>query len=141
MLSLRMGLIAEARRLIDAPHIDQSHAHLLRSLIAVADDRLDDAITILTGPATDADKELMALAKQNAAVALLYKGEIQKARSLMETLIDEHESFSTLTINLATIHDLTSDQSRELKLTLVNRVAANCESKQIRSFSNTDFKL
>lgn len=141
MLCLRMGLVAEARGLIGASELQQSNTRLLKSLIAVADDRMDDAVSVLTDTTLDADKDLLALAKQNAAVALLYKGELQKARSLMESLIDEHESFSTLTINLATIHDLTSDQSRELKVALANKIAADRQLRQMRSFTNADFKL
>ena len=141
MLCLKMGLVAEARGLIDAPNLQQPNIQVLRLLAAVADDRLDDAVSLLTEPDSDANTDLVALAKQNVALALLYRGEIQKARSLMETLIDEHESFSTLTINLATIHDLTSDQSRELKLALASKIAADRQTRQVRSFGNADFKL
>jgi trafficking protein particle complex subunit 12 len=141
MLCLKMGLLGEARKLVESLEPEDPKKQLLESLIAVAEHRLDDAVTILTSSIPAADKEISALARQNAAVALLYRGEIQKARSLMETLVDEHESFSTLTINLATIHDLTSDRSRELKLTLVDKVAANDDPKQPRTFTNADFKL
>ena len=141
MLCLRMGLVAEAQRLVDAPEFKQSEAHILQSLIAIADDRLDDAVTMLTTKAQEGDTELMALAKQNAAVALLYKGEIQKARSLLETLIEGHESFSTLTVNLTTIHDLTSEQSRDLKLAIASKIAADPRLRQARAFTNADFKL
>ena len=141
MLYLRMGLLTEARSLVDAQDLQHPNTRILESLIAVADNRLDDAISELTGPHPDAYTDLLALTKQNAAVALLYKGEIQKARSLMESLIDEHESFSTLTVNLATIHDLTSDQSRELKLALASKIAADRQLRQVRSFGNADFKL
>ena len=141
LLCLKMGLITEAQKLIETSELQEKESALLRSLIAVADDRLDDAISIVTAQSPDRDTELMALAKQNAAVALLYKGEIQKARSLMETLIDEHESFSTLTVNLSTVLDLTSDQSRELKLAVADKIAADPKSRQLRTFTNADFKL
>ena len=141
MLCLRMGLVGEARRLIDTSKVSESQKHVLSSLIAIADDRLEDAVAMLSDPGSEADDALSSLVKQNAAVALLYRGDIEQARSVMQSLIDEHESFSTLTINLATVHDLTSDRSQELKQALANQIAADHESKQIRSYTNADFKL
>lgn len=141
MLCLRIGLLSEVQGLIDMPGLGRSETLALQSLIAIADDRLDDAVSKLMAIPPDVDKELSAVARQNAAVALLYNGNIQRAKELMETLIDEHESFSTLTINLATIYDLTSDRSKELKLGLASKVAADRQAKHAHSFTNADFKL
>lgn len=141
LLCLRMGHVLEARRLADVMGADDSAKPLLTSLLAVADDRLDHALSILNTPIPDADKEMAALAKQNAAVALLYKGAIEEARLVMESLVDDHHSFSTLTVNLATVYDLTSDRAKELKLGLAARIGASADKTQRRAFTNADFKL
>jgi trafficking protein particle complex subunit 12 len=141
LLCIRMGHVSEAHRLADALETDAAARSLVESLLAVADDRLDDAITILNKPARAADKEVAALAKQNAAVAFLYKGAIEEAKSMMESLVNDHNSFSALTVNLATVYDLTSDRARDHKLALAAKIASSMENCQRRAFTDADFKL
>ena len=141
-LCLKMGLLPEARGLVEAANCADAERQILRSLLAVAEGDFDVAIELLKDPESKELGELAALAKQNLAVALLYRGDIQKARDVLDELVEEGHSFQTLTINLATIYDLTTDRSRELKLTLVDKVAqSQREHGQTRAFNNVDFKL
>jgi trafficking protein particle complex subunit 12 len=142
ILCIRMGLLGEARMAVESASCGDAERQILRSLLAVADGHFDNAIELLQSP-TCATGELAALAKQNLAVALLYRSDIQKAREILEGLVDEGHSFQTLTVNLATIYDLTTDRSRELKLTLADRIAQQQHQGQghARIFTNTDFKL
>ena len=140
-LYLRMGLLEEARQLISSSRCTEPERLILESLLAVAEDRLDSAIGLLNSPGLEQQQNLLGLARQNLAVAYLYKGDIQKAKDVMETLISDNLSFQTLTINLATVYDLTSDRSQEMKTALVDRVASQQQSRQSRAFTNADFKL
>ena len=141
-LSIRMGLLGEAQKIVRYSNISGPEKSILESLIAVADDRFDAAIELLTRPTMEHHRPLLALAKQNLAVAYLYQGDIQHAKEVLDTLINDDQSFQTLTINLATILDLTTDRSREMKLRLAERVSKQqSPPKQARSYTNADFKL
>ncbi|RMZ91197.1 hypothetical protein DV736_g1557, partial [Chaetothyriales sp. CBS 134916] len=137
-----MGLVEDAKLLAADDQFQDHERKILGSLVAVANDDLDQAVHILAGENIDQESGLLALAKQNLAVALLYRCEIERARSILAHLINQHESFQTLTMNLATMYELTSDRSKDKKLALASKVAAEMETlKQARSFLNDDFKL
>ncbi|KPI44564.1 uncharacterized protein AB675_8502 [Cyphellophora attinorum] len=142
ILCVRMGLLGEAKKAVDSAHCGDAEKAILQSLLAVAEGQFDTAIELLQSP-LNTSSNLAALAKQNLAVALLYRSDIRKAREVLEGLVDEGYSFQTLTINLATIYDLTTDRSRELKLTLADRIAQQQHEGQGhgRIFTNIDFKL
>ena len=142
MVCLKIGLTDRAQSLAKDTGLEELERIILSSLLAIANDDLDAAVQILSTDTLGQHQGLLALAKQNLAVALLYRGEIERARSILDDLIDDHESFQTLTINLATLYDLTSDRSKNLKMALANGLAAQGKSlKQPRSFNNADFKL
>jgi trafficking protein particle complex subunit 12 len=141
-LCLRMGLLREARSLVDSTTCSEPEKAILESLIAVAEERFDEAATLLQQPAIGEGHSLAALAKQNLAVARLYQGNVQQARDILESLVEEGYSFQTLTINLATVYDLTTDKARESKITLAEKVARHQkQAQQARPFTNADFKL
>ena len=142
MLCLKMGLLGEATRTISALHTEDSVLPILRSLVAIAEDDLEEATKLLEGFSSYPDDDAYALAKQNLAVALLYKGEIQAARTILDELVSEGHSFQTLTVNLATIFDLRSDRSRDLKMGVVNGISRNSgKQRSKRAYTNADFKL
>lgn len=138
-LCLKMGLLGEVRRLVTTSQDNAAEKKILESLLAVAEGHFDQAIEMLES--TEDLGDLSALAKQNLAVALLYHGDIQKARTVLEGLINQGYSFQSLTVNLATIYDLTTDRSRNLKLALVDEIAKHQNPDQLRAFTNADFKL
>ena len=142
MLCLKMGLLAEATQTISALDAEESVIPILRSLVAIAEDNLDEATELLGGFSSYPDHDAYALAKQNLAVALLYKGEIQAARTILDELVRDGNSFQTLTINLATIFDLSSDRSRDLKMGVVTGISRNPgKQRSGRAYTNADFKL
>jgi len=141
LLRIKMGDITRARRLVDSENLVHNDKVLLEALLAVAEDRHDDASKLLF-EAKVTNSAAVALVKQNLAVAHLYGGEVRKARQLLEELINDGQSFQTLTINLATIYDLTSEKSRELKMKMVSQIADQQKDPgQDRSYVTADFKL
>lgn len=65
-----------------------------------------------------------------------------QSRSLLESLISANQPFQSLTFNLATIYELCSDRSRNLKLRLADAVAKQpCAGDMNLDRSNADFKL
>jgi len=87
----------------------------------------------------DAEDEMYA---QNLAVCLLYSGQLDEARDILEQLVDSGKSFHALTFNLSTVYELCSDGSRPLKLKLAERVAALPANDGAGwEKSNLDFKL
>jgi len=85
---------------------------------------------------------LKGLLKQSLAVAHLYRGEVTISKRILEELVDEGYSFQSLTINLATIYDLTSDKARDLKMSMISQIAKqHKDASQLRYFTNADFKL
>ncbi|KAI9892407.1 MAG: hypothetical protein M1814_001610 [Vezdaea aestivalis] len=103
---------------------------------------------------------------QNLAVCLLYTGELaeaspfrsassliflptkadlrpQKARALLENLVNEGKAFHTLTFNLSTIYELCTEKSIERKEGLAAQVAGTAANGAGPSWemSNQDFKM
>ncbi|KAJ9604595.1 hypothetical protein H2200_010709 [Cladophialophora chaetospira] len=142
LLKIKTGDISGAQRLLESSTLEPQDKPVLESLFAVAEGRYDDAASVLSKNEATTDPAVEAFVKQNLAVAYLYRGEIRKARNLLEELVDGGYSFQSLTINLATIFDLTSDKARDLKTSMVSRIASHQQDKtQVRSYLNADFKL
>lgn len=140
LILLKLGQISIARSYVDNITMDSGNRAILSSILAVSDGRLEEAAKILEElDQQEVDTELATLAKQNLAVAYLYLGRIQKASELLDELIEAGYSFQSLTVNLATIFDLTSDRSRDQKVALINKLASSQTKK--KSFTNADFKL
>ncbi|KEF54573.1 uncharacterized protein A1O9_09015 [Exophiala aquamarina CBS 119918] len=140
LLLVKMGDVAKAGQIIKASNLQHTDRVALEALLAIAQGQYQDAEALLK-PGPNIETSLQALVKQNLAVAYLYNGEVQKAKEILEDLVQDGHSFQTLTINLATIYDLSSDRSRELKASLVSRIASDGNSNKARAFTNADFKL
>ena len=140
LLHLRLGQISRAKDLAKSAQLDEGVANLLISVVAIADGQLEEAADLLVkyGETNDEDG-LTALARQDLAVAYLYLGKIEGASKLLEGLIQDGYSFHTLTVNLATIYDLTSDRSVSLKQGLAIKLANS--QNRVKAFTNADFKL
>lgn len=141
LLRIKMGDVSKASHVIEASSLRPAERRALEALLAIATGQYKDASKTLLEADQEIEPSLRALIKQNLAVAYLYNGEVQKAKLILEELIQDDHSFQTLTINLATIYDLSSDRSRELKSGLVSRIAADGNPHQPRAFTNADFKL
>jgi len=142
LLRIKMGDIARAQKLIETSGLNSQDKLALESLLAIAQGQYKDAAETLSQSETEADAAIKALVKQNLAVAYLYNGEVHRSRQILEGLVEEGHSFQSLTLNLATIYDLSSDKSRDMKISLISRVANHRNSTGIsRSFMNADFKL
>ncbi|KAK5211669.1 hypothetical protein LTR47_005391 [Exophiala xenobiotica] len=142
LLRIKMGDLAQAHELIESSSSGTHDKLALESLLAIAEGRHDDAARSLSACEAEADPTLKALLKQNLAVAHLYKGEVTISRRILEELVNEGHSFQSLTINLATIYDLTSDKARDLKMSMVSQIAKQQnDTSQLRYFTNADFKL
>lgn len=141
LLRIKMGDVSKASQIIEACSLRPAERQALGALIAIATGRYKDASETLLKAEQEIEPSLRGLIKQNLAVAYLYNGEVRKAKKTLEELVEDDHSFQTLTINLATIYDLSSDRSRELKSSLVSRIAADDSSHQSRAFTNADFKL
>jgi trafficking protein particle complex subunit 12 len=116
---------------------------VLMPLLAISEGRYEDAAQLWRNQEnTENDADNVALVKQNLAVAYLYSGQLQKARTLLEELVDAGHSFQSLTVNLATIYELSSDRSKDLKMALAGKIAKQQESVgHAWSRTNVDFKL
>jgi len=140
LMLLKLGKLTDARRYVEQVQPDDGEKMVLSALLAVADGRLEEAAQLLEASCRQKDgSDVVLLAKQNLAVALLYVGRIAGAKRLLESLLEEGHSFPSLTVNLTTIFDLTSDKSRDQKVALIGKLAASGTQK--RPFTNADFKL
>lgn len=143
MLCVKMGKIDEAATILETSEITDSNKILYHSIVSVAKGEYNEATRLLSSIATGStDDALHSIAKQNLACAHLYSGQISECRKILEGLVDDQQSFQTLTINLATVYELGSDKARDMKATMANRVAAGIKTAgPTRAYINSDFKL
>ncbi|KAF3491535.1 uncharacterized protein GIQ15_01052 [Arthroderma uncinatum] len=130
LLHLRIGDIDSAKRLLSGP--SSSSVGILDPLLRMAEGRFDDAVADWNGVLktySGTDDEV--LIKQNLAVCLLYVGNLKQSREILESLIDNHSSFQSLTFNLATVYELCSENSGALKLALAERVSRHPQSEHL----------
>jgi Tfp pilus assembly protein PilF len=136
LLYLRIGDVEKART-VQIASVD------LEPLLMMAEGRYEDATKLWEEQlGADTGEDPKALIKQNLAVAYLYSGQIARSRDLLHELVDTGESFESLTINLATLYELSTDRSKELKLASASKIAAHQkELNVIPPLTNGAFKL
>jgi trafficking protein particle complex subunit 12 len=140
LLLLRIGDISAARELL---HDSSETVGMLAPLLATAEGRYEDAVRewdILRDESQGSP--LQSITQQNLAVNYLYSGRLKDARRLMEDAVENGEGYGSLTFNLATVYELSSDKSRDLKMSLVSRVASQ-DGSRMKSWAktNANFKL
>ncbi|KAF2761005.1 hypothetical protein EJ05DRAFT_449284 [Pseudovirgaria hyperparasitica] len=136
LLWLRVGDIAAARRTLPA---SQPPSHLT-ALLQISDDDFDSALSTLQALRKSHSKDPMI--GQNLAVCRLYVGQMSAAREVLEDLVDQGHAFHTLTFNLATLYELSTERAREKKGALADRVAGRKPRDQESwERANVDFKL
>lgn len=136
LLYLKIGDVEKARTV-------QSLPSNFEPLLMMAEGRFEDAAKLweeqLEAYTVQDGK---ALIKQNLAVAYLYSGQIERSRDFLDELVNTGESFESLTINLATLYELSSDRSKDLKLAAASRIAAHQKDRNvIPPLTNAAFKL
>lgn len=140
LLLVKVGDISGAKDLLkDSPHTSA----ILVPLLATAEGRFEDAVREWENlRSQNQETHLESIVKQNLAVNYLYAGRLEDARNLMEDVVEKGEGYGSLTFNLATIYELSSEKSRDLKMGLADRVASqNGTMLKSRSKTNADFKL
>ncbi|KAF7950878.1 uncharacterized protein EAE97_002430 [Botrytis byssoidea] len=123
----------------------------IRALAFVAEGKYEEAVAIweelIANEETVAGKGEKAMWRQNLGVTLLYLGRGDEARTILESLIAEDNSFHALTFNLSTIYELCTERSRTLKVALAEKVAGMVDIGEnegvVRGWEkvNGDFKL
>ena len=136
LLYLKIGDIKKARTVQGAPGD-------LEPLFAIADGRYEVAVKLWEGLLeADLTGKSNSLVKQNLAVAYLYVGQISKSREILHGLVDDGECFESLTINLATLYELSSDRSKDLKLVAAAKIANQQKERSMMTpLANAAFKL
>lgn len=125
LLLMKLGDIPAARNHLRAsPEISE----FLGPLLATAEGRFEDAIhewEILASK--NGEKHRETIIQQNLAVNYMYAGRLKEAHHMMEGMIESGEGYRSLTFNLATVYELSSERSRDLKTNLAARIASQEE--------------
>ncbi|GAD99136.1 conserved hypothetical protein [Paecilomyces variotii No. 5] len=141
LLNIRIGDVETAKEILNES--TELGEGILKPLLDMAEGRYDDAVggwKSLLEKGTAKDQE--AMFTNNLAVCLLYTGKLNESRKLLESLLAGNNSFQSLTFNLATIYELCSDKSRNLKLHLADEVAKQPHTGDTNiDRPNADFKL
>jgi tetratricopeptide (TPR) repeat protein len=141
LLHLRIGDLGAAKELLNEfSHLGKS---ILKPLLDMAEGRYDDAVVGWRSLLEKDDiKDNEAMVSQNLAVCLLYTGQLNESRALLESLVSANYSFQSLTFNLSTIYELCSDKSTVMKARLAEEVSKQSHFGETNlDRPNTDFKL
>ncbi|KAN0083333.1 hypothetical protein V8E54_002421 [Elaphomyces granulatus] len=141
LLHLRIGDVGAAKELLSEFSI--LRRGILKPLLDMAEGRYDDAVASWRSLLEkDYSKENEAMISQNLAVCLLYTGQLNESRALLESLVSANYSFQSLTFNLSTIYELCSDKSKALKTRLAEEVSKQSHFGETNlDRPNADFKL
>ena len=140
LLLMKIGDISAAKELL---HSSSETSKMLMPLLATIEGRFEDAICEWQDFSThNQETYLKSIIQQNLAVNYLYAGRLGDARQLMEAAVEKGEGYGSLTFNLATVYELSSEKSRDLKISLAARVASQDRTMLTsRGMTNADFKL
>lgn len=140
LLMMKVGDLSAAKDLLEGSSEEND---LLGALLATAEGRFEDAVLEWEKMrALDHAGHLKSIVQQNLAVNHLYAGHLSDARRVMEDMVQEEEGYGSLTFNLATIYELSSEKSRDLKVALAIRVASqDGNTLKAKGRLNADFKL
>ncbi|KAL2827061.1 hypothetical protein BDW59DRAFT_60031 [Aspergillus cavernicola] len=133
LLLLSIGNIDTARQL--CVDFDAAGDALFKPLLSMAEGRYDAAVLEWRALLDIKDRKSDdAIISQNLAVCLLYTGQLSDARQVLESLVQTPHSFSSLVFNLATVYELCSDKSVQLKHGLVEAIA----NQPVTGYTNLD---
>lgn len=145
LVYLQIGNVKCAKRCMDAatPGDQESGQHLVfEALCNMAKGEFGSALEKLSFMPPTAGENLNSLAGHNRAACLVYLGRMQEARSSLENMVENDSLFGDSLFNLATLFDLCTNDSTQLKAALATRTAQH-KPKQSRVWerSNIDFKM
>lgn len=158
LLWLQLGDVDEARAAmgsgavqaggdIDSPFASKNSSNsgdlaprVVSALCDMADGEYKTALEAWRTLREDApDDEMIGV---NLAVCLLYVGQMQEGRTVLEELVEAGYSSHTLLFNLSTMYELCTDRAKAMKLNLAQRVADQTPAEgQGWEKTNADFKL
>ncbi|CAK1360413.1 unnamed protein product [Cercospora beticola] len=122
ILRTRVGDVAAAQRCASVIQDDMKRREI-ETLLKVADGDHDSALASWQALVEDfPGREHFAL---NAAVSLLYIGQIASARIMLERLTREVPAFSTVLFNLSTVYELCTERAPEKKAALIQQAATH----------------
>ncbi|CAG7918462.1 unnamed protein product [Penicillium olsonii] len=141
LLLLRVGDLDAATHVF-GDLSETKEAALLKPLISMSDGRYSDAVAEWRVLGEDRTRTDGALVAQNLAVCLLYTGQLDEARQLLEAQVSANHSFGSLIFNLSTIYELCSDNAGYLKGQLAETIAKQPVTGQTNlDRPNSDLKL
>ncbi|EEP82507.1 conserved hypothetical protein [Uncinocarpus reesii 1704] len=141
LLHLRIGDLEAARLLLETS--PRAGGGILGPLLSMAEGRFADAVTEWRSLGeSHLGKENETVITQNLAVCLLYIGKLNESKEILESLIGNNKSFQSLTFNLATIYELCSENSGNLKVGLTEQISKQPPSRDINwERPNANFKI
>ncbi|KAJ5561357.1 hypothetical protein N7461_000118 [Penicillium sp. DV-2018c] len=141
LLLLRIGDLDAANQVFgDAT--ETKELALLKPLISMSDGRYIDAVAEWRILAEDSTRTDRALVAQNLAVCLLYIGQLDEARQILEAQVSSNHSFGSLIFNLSTVYELCSDNAPRMKGQLAETISKQPVLGQTNlDRPNSDLKL
>ncbi|KAF3030514.1 hypothetical protein E8E15_006836 [Penicillium rubens] len=114
LLLLRIGDLDAASQVFGDAN-ERKEAALLKPLISMSDGRFADAVAEWRILGEDKTRTDGALVAQNLAVCLLYVGQLDESRQLLEAQVSTNHSFGSLVFNLSTVYELCTDSATHMK--------------------------
>ncbi|KAK3077433.1 hypothetical protein LTS18_010273 [Coniosporium uncinatum] len=143
---LRVGDIASAQHCLDSAtsstDANDQEGKLLEGLIAIANGEYQDAVAKMQALHEQHPDD--ALVTQNLAVCLVYTGQLPESQALLEKLVDGEGVSRSVTFNLATLYELSTERARDLKGELAGKMARREPERgegRVWEKSGADFKL
>ncbi|KAJ6083300.1 hypothetical protein N7467_007435 [Penicillium canescens] len=122
LLLLRIGDLDAASQVFGASN-DTKEAALLEPLLSMAEGRYSDAVSQWRTLGEDKTRTDGALVAQNMAVCLLYTGQLDESRQILEAQVSANHSFAGLIFNIATVYELCSDNAGYMKGQLADTIS------------------
>ncbi|KAJ5485865.1 hypothetical protein N7530_000165 [Penicillium desertorum] len=114
LLLLRIGDLDAASQVFGDAN-ETTEAALVKPLISMSDGRFADAVAEWRILGEDKTRTDGALVAQNLAVCLLYIGQLDESRQLLEAQVSSNHSFGSLIFNLSTVYELCTDGATRMK--------------------------
>ncbi|KAJ5804600.1 uncharacterized protein N7518_000903 [Penicillium psychrosexuale] len=141
LLLLRIGDLDAASQVFGDAN-EAKEPGLLKPLISMSDGRFADAVAEWRILGEDRTRTDGALVAQNLAVCLLYTGQLDESRRLLEAQVASNHSFGSLIFNLSTVYELCSDSANRMKGWLADTISKQPVVGQTNlDRPNSDLKL
>ncbi|KAM0330187.1 hypothetical protein ACHAQA_004361 [Verticillium albo-atrum] len=139
LLWLHLGDVSSARRCVRGAEEDGQHAEqVILALCEMADGEYETALRLWEELKEEVDDEMVGV---NLAVCLLYTGNMDKGREVLESMVSSGRSSHTLLFNLSTMYELCTERNRAVKIKLTEKLAGLDATTSGWEKTNADFKL